>query len=199
MSPRAATSVAVLTLVERCRTLARDRPVALVAIDGPGGSGKSTLARRLADATAATVVSMDDFYRPLPEEVRGSLSAAEGADRFFDRERLRDEVLVPLRAGRTALARRFDWDLDRLGEELLVVEPEGVVIVEGVSTLRPELSRYWDLSVYLDVPRDVCRDRLLARGENSVVELDRWEAAERIDQKASRVRASIVLALEDLS
>jgi uridine kinase len=57
-----------LRLIEQHR---RSRSHLLVAIDGGGGAGKSTLARNLADALGdATIVQMDDFYRPMPAAER---------------------------------------------------------------------------------------------------------------------------------
>src|SRR4051812_49685989 len=71
-----------LRLIEQHR---RSRSHLLVAIDGGGGAGKSTLARNLADALGdATIVQMDDFYRPMPAAERAALTPGEGVDRYFD-------------------------------------------------------------------------------------------------------------------
>ena len=47
---------------------------------------------------AASVVASDEFYRDMPAERRWTLTAAEGVDQYFDWQRLRREVLEPLRA-----------------------------------------------------------------------------------------------------
>ena len=89
------------------------RRCVLVAIDGGAGSGKSTFARRLQNALGAgidcAVVHLDHFFRTRRE--RGSRLARVGDT---DWQRLRDEVIRPLRAGRTARFLLYDWALDRL-------------------------------------------------------------------------------------
>lgn len=158
------------------------RPL-LVAIDGGGGAGKSTFARELAAALhQATVVEGDDFYRVIDEAERRELSADAGYRRYFDWERLRDEVLVPLRNGKTARYRRFDWEAAEprgLTTEVLEVKPRGVVIIEGVYCNRRELAELYDVSVFVDTPETTRYRRLVARGENDVGWIDRWMAADR--------------------
>jgi uridine kinase len=161
----------------------------LIAIDGRGGSGKSTLAERVRTCfNGASVVHVDDFYRPEAHpshEIGGS----------FDLERLRGEVLEPLRAGRRATFRPLDWERATLSARSIRVEPRGLVVVEGVYTLHPILGECWDLTAFLDVPLDVCRERLAARGENAPDELARWEAEEGryLEELRPMERADLVL------
>jgi uridine kinase len=154
-------------------------PAVVVGIDGPGGAGKSTLARELEllrDDVA--VIAGDDFYRVLPERTRESLTPLEAVDLTFDWERLRDEVLAPLLAGRDARYRRYDWGTGRLGEEVEEVAASGVVVIDGVYVARPALRGYLDLIVVVDAPRELCLARQLARGEHDPAEIERWRAAE---------------------
>ncbi|MGW1776758.1 AAA family ATPase [Streptomyces sp. NPDC002104] len=154
------------------------RATRLLAVDGTGGSGKTTLAAAVAGLLdGAVVVHVDDFYRPMPERERERLDAEQGYQRYFDWERLRDQVLVPLRAGRPARHQLCDWSTGRLGA-WREAATGGTVIVEGVCSARPELAPYYDLTVYVDTPRDVCLQRVRARGENSEEWIGRWRAAE---------------------
>jgi uridine kinase len=73
--------------------------VQMVAIDGQSAAGKSTFAAALAARIDAALVSGDDFYRVMNDEDRAQLSASDGIERYFDWERMRAEVLVPLREG----------------------------------------------------------------------------------------------------
>ncbi|MEV0004699.1 hypothetical protein AB0H28_20795 [Micromonospora sp. NPDC050980] len=98
-------------------------------------------------------------------------------ERAFDWQRLRDQVLVPLRADRTARYQRYDWDTGRLAD-WTEVDPGAPVVVEGVYSARPELSPYYHLTVYVDTPREICLRRMRARGENSEEWIMRWRAAE---------------------
>jgi uridine kinase len=130
----------------------------LIGIDGCGGAGKSTLAGSLG---AAAVVALDDFYV-------GSGFVPDA----LDWRRLRAEVLVPLRAGRTARYRRFDWDAGALAE-WHAVRPSGLVVVEGVTVLRRELRDLFDHRIWVEAPRALRLARGVERdGEDA---RGRWE------------------------
>ena len=162
---------------------------ALIGIDGAGGSGKSTLARELAhvlggpdSARTATIVHGDDFYREMDREERLRLTPAEGYDRYYDWERLRDEVLTPLTSGQPATYRRYDWPSGRIvPDELHQVPHTGVVIVEGIYTARPELEGFYDLTVFVDTPFDTCLRRLAERGHDHGPGnwIQRWQASDK--------------------
>ncbi|MFI1395955.1 uridine kinase [Streptomyces sp. NPDC020681] len=154
---------------------------ALVAVDGMGGSGKSTLAAALAELRGAAVVHGDDFYRPMAAEERALLSPAEGYQRYFDWQRLRDEVLAPLAAGHNTAYRRYDWETGDLApNETHALARSGIVVVEGVYTARPELADYYDLVVYVDTPREESLRRLRERGhDHGPLDWEsRWRLAE---------------------
>jgi uridine kinase len=149
----------------------------LVGIDGLGGSGKSQLASALAAAMArigaapVSVVHGDDFYLPSAARVAGDAAVKPiGAD--VDWHRLRADVLEPLRAGREARYRVYDWDRDALGA-FCTVRPGGITLVEGVYTLRPELRGLYDTRIWVECPREIRLARGLARdGEAARA---RWE------------------------
>src|ERR1039458_2006977 len=90
-------------------------------------------------------------------EERLLLSPQEGYSQYFDWQRLRDQVLIPLASGSDARYQRYDWPTGELAaSELHHVPRSGVAIVEGVYTARPELAGYYDLTVLVEAPRDVC-------------------------------------------
>lgn len=129
------------------------RPV-LVGVDGRSGSGKTDLARELltrltADGTAARTVHLDDLY-PGWDGLAAGLVV------------LCDEVLRPLRSGRPAVYRSWDWHAGRPGP-VVTVPPGDVVVVEGVGALACSCARLLDLRVWLDAPVDVRRARALGR------------------------------------
>ncbi|MGI3782914.1 MAG: hypothetical protein ACRYG2_19305, partial [Janthinobacterium lividum] len=72
------------------------RPV-LVAVDGASAAGTSTLADALAGRLSATIVRGDHFYRDMSCEQRWGLDAEQGYASYFDWQRMRAEVLEPLR------------------------------------------------------------------------------------------------------
>jgi len=91
---------------------------------------------------------------------------------------MRDEALIPIRRGETARHQRYDWSADRL-LDWITVEPEEIVLVEGVYSSRPELREMLDVAIFIDAPRDERRRRVLARAPNSSSDwMTPWMAAE---------------------
>jgi uridine kinase len=66
------------------------------------------------------------------------------------------------------------------------VDPDALVIVEGVYLLRPRLRRYWDLAIYVDAARGLRQRRMHARGQNDVGWISRWAAAEDYYESVER-------------
>ncbi len=143
----------------------------IVAIDGPGGAGKSSLALALAEPLGAQVVQTDDFAsweNPLdwwPELI--------------------ERVFEPLREGKLASYRPTSWGG---GERApVVVEPGGIVLVEGVSASRRAFRPYLAFSIWVETDREVRlargleRDGLDARGlwERWMAGEDQYVASER--------------------
>ena len=171
----------------------------LIAIDGLGGSGKSTLAAALVDRHGAVVVHGDDFYRPMGAGERAALDPEQGYQRYFDWQRLRDEVLIPLAARRSAGYRRYDWAAKALiSDEIHTVAPVGMVVVEGVYSARPELAAFYDLVVYVDTPPGESMQRLRARGhDHGPIDCEsRWRSAEEHYLAVARPRehANLVIS-----
>ena len=121
----------------------------LIAIDGFSGAGKSTLVEAIRlGHHEAQVVSMDDFgHRGAP--------ASEW-------RRMIEQVFVPLRRGHAAVYPKWDWVRDQ-PSAWLSISPGGLVLVEGVGTLRTELRSFYDACIWVECPRLICTQRLLAR------------------------------------
>ena len=151
-------------IIKRLKMLKRQNVCLLVAIDGLGGAGKSTLAQ-LSEQQLKTlgwtvaVIKHDDFY--LPSDQRESKQAETiGGD--FDWERLRDQVLISVKEGRSARYQRYDWEMDALAE-WHTISASDVVLVEGVYTMRRELTDLYDLKVWVECPRAIRLARGVAR------------------------------------
>ena len=150
----------------------------LIAIDGPGGAGKSTLAAALQQHfEQVTIVPHDDFYRPMDEEDRLTLTARQGYYRYFDWGRLVSQVLIPLSQGLAGHYQRYDWRTEEL-EEWIFVPPHGIIIIKGVYTTRPELRTFYDLRLYVETDPAIRQQRQLEQAENSTEWIERWAAAE---------------------
>jgi uridine kinase len=149
----------------------------LLGIDGLGGAGKTSLAAAITDARPdVQVVHGDDFYGPEERDWR-SWTPRQGYERYFDHQRLAAELLQPLRQGQQGRFRRHDWEQNALAD-WVDVAPRGLIVVEGVYMLRPQLRPMWDLTVYVDVPLQIRAARQHARGENDAGWIERWMAAE---------------------
>lgn len=150
---------------------------ALVAIDGLGGAGKTCLAAAISAARSdLQIVHGDDFYGPERRDWR-TWTPREGYQRYFDHRRLVAQLVQPLRRGEPGRFRRYDWDRNALAE-WVDVAAHGVVLVEGVYLLRPELRPLWDLTVYVETPRRTRAARQHSRGETDPGWIERWMAAE---------------------
>ncbi|MCZ6681510.1 MAG: AAA family ATPase [Candidatus Poribacteria bacterium] len=150
----------------------------LVGIDGRSGAGKSILSHRLHEQlTDAVVVHKDDFYRVMDEAVRATFSAEQGYYRYFDWQRLEQQVLLPLTAQQTARYQRYDWVKEELAETI-EVSSTNIIIVEGVYSTRPELTHYYDLCIWVETSETERFRRQIARGENTSEWIQHWAAAE---------------------
>ena len=150
--------------------------VRLVVVDGPSGAGKSTFANRLATACAAPGMAPNGTGVAI---VRTDDLLDGWLDQFTFWPRLRDQVLNPLRAGRPARYRRYDWTAGRFGDQWVTVAPPGVLVLEGVSAARAAIRPTATLSVFVTAPASVRLARSLARdGAAMQPVLDRWRQAE---------------------
>ncbi|WP_168207486.1 uridine kinase family protein [Microlunatus elymi] len=161
--------------------LVRQRPddVVIIAVDGHSAAGKSTFARAVAAELDAALVHGDDFYRVMDEDERAALTPEQGADQYYDCQRLRSEVLIPLRRGRSVQFRPYDWAANRLATDITTIPPARRVVVEGLFVSRPELADVVDLAVLVTADAALRRRRQLARADASPEWLARWDAAER--------------------
>jgi uridine kinase len=145
-----------------------------VGVDGFGASGKTTLATAIATLLpGSVVVSIDDFARlGLPG---------------WDRELFTSQVVESLLAGRAARYRRHDLLTD---EALDWVEvPDGVpVIVEGVSAIDVRLPVPWDVTLWVEVPAELRRARILARDDPALLDVWRtdWWPSEQAYAESQR-------------
>ncbi|MFE0364776.1 uridine kinase family protein [Streptomyces griseoaurantiacus] len=140
--------------------------VRLLGVDGHAGSGKSTFAGRLAEALGgAPVLHLDDI--------------ATHAELFDWTGRLLREVLAPLREGRTAHYRPYDWRARRFGPAR-ALPPAPVVLLEGVGAGRRALRPHLALLLWMELPaEEAWRAGRERDGEEQREFWDGWIPAER--------------------
>jgi uridine kinase len=160
-------------------------PSARVAIDGPDAAGKSTLTAELealiaGSGRSVSRVAADDFLRPPEERYRQGRDSPEGyyADSF-----------------------------DHAALAAAVERVEGIVLVDGIFLLRPELNRLWTFRVFVAVSeeeslrRGVERDSALhpTREEAERLYRTRYLAGQRLyaAEAGPREAADAILWNED--
>ena len=135
----------------------------LLALDGRCASGKTTMAERLQRVLPCNVIHMDDFYLPFSQ--RAAERMAEPGGHIWV-ERLRTEVLEPLRAGRKISYLPYDCHADRFLPPRKA-DPVLPTLVEGSYSCDPALRVLYDCCVFLDITPEYQRERLLRRNPES--------------------------------
>lgn len=149
----------------------------IVALEGGSASGKTTLAGLLERLYDCTVLHMDDFFLR-PEQRTEERLAIPGGN--IDHERFAAEVVEPLLAGGSIPYRRYDC---RTQTVLPAVEitPKALIFVEGAYSMHPELGKYYDLSVFLDISTELQCARIERRNTPEMQErfFSQWIPMER--------------------
>lgn len=166
---------------------------AILSIEGGSASGKTTLAALLERIYDAAVFHADDFFLQPEQRTPARLSEPGGN---IDRERLLEEVLLPLTQDRPVTFRRYDCHTQALLEPVTVV-PKRLNIVEGAYSMHPLLAEHYDLSVFLEIPPELQRQRILRRNGPEMAErfFSAWIPLEQayFDALQPRQRCDLVL------
>jgi uridine kinase len=135
-----------------------------VAIDGVDAAGKTTLAEELVtpiQACGRPVIraSIDGFHHPAHLRYqRGSTSPEGYYHDSFNCQALRECLLAPLGRGGSRRYRSavFDFRTDsEVQATPRVADAHAVLLFDGVFLLRPELRRWWDFTIFVDVAFEV--------------------------------------------
>ncbi len=120
--------------------------VRFIAIDGHGGSGKSTLAEMLAKQLNAEIIHTDDF------------AGWDNPENWW--HLVVERVFEPIKNGATTLSYpRSKWWETHNPEPVVDQPVTGIMILEGVSTLRKEFRQYISFGIFVDTPLEVCMQR----------------------------------------
>ena len=168
----------------------------LTLVLGGAASGKTTLSRELSELyPGSAVFHADDFFLR-PEQRTEARYAQPGGN--LDRERLESEILIPISRNKAAVYRLFDCRTLSLREPVTVL-PGRLNIVEGSYSFHPELARYYDLSVFLDISPETQRSRILKRNgpEWGQQFFDRWVPLEQTYFHETDTQGRCTLALKE--
>lgn len=135
-----------------------------IAVAGASCSGKTTLTEAVADALDATVIRLDDYYRPYDH-----LTFEERGLQNFDDPKSIDDALLSthvhsLMRGEAVEAPKYDFTRHTRFARPHVIEPKDVVIIEGLFALAfAETRRACQVRIYVDAPKQQCLDRRIYR------------------------------------
>lgn len=146
--------------------MTHDHPV-LLGVAGGTGSGKTTVARRVLEAVGETrivLLEMDSYYRDIEWTDPSDL-----LHHNFDHPAALDvdllvEHLAALRSGRGVDVPVYDFVRHRRTDRVRSMEPEPVVMLEGILVLAlPEIRQHLDFKIYVDTDADIRFIRRLRR------------------------------------
>ena len=161
-------------IVEKIENIAQNSEKnVLVAIDGRCCSGKTTFAGYLSEVLDCNVFHMDDYFLRPGQRTTDRLNETGGN---VDRERFIDEVLKPLIEGTCDIEyRKFDCHTMSL-QSPIRVSSKKINIIEGVYCCHPDMIDEYDLKIFLDIPKELQKERILKRNGTKQWEAfrDRW-------------------------
>lgn len=165
-------------LLQCIATVAKQKSMLLVAIDGYAGAGKSTLATWLAERLeSAQIISLDDFYRPLTAQQWQNLQGEKAVQGYFKVQQFMQKVLLPLQNNSPVSWRPIDWlSSNPLPEK--TAEPYGVIIIEGVFACHQALLEHVHLSLMVDTGQLQRQQRVLARPQEDSHWYQHWATTE---------------------
>jgi len=138
-----------------------ERPV-LLGITGAGGAGKSTFARNMVDfygADKVAAIDLDDYL--VSRDERNSMGLL-GYDPEANRLDLARKHLAEIRRFRSVVKPRYDHSNGTNPPDELFT-PKKLVVVEGVTTLYPEIAHMYDVSVFFDADEETQKQSRVMR------------------------------------
>lgn len=145
----------------------------LLAIDGRSGSGKSSLAAWLHSIYPnSSILSMDDFFLPQHLKTLQRLGQPGGNIHY---ELVLDQVLIPLKSGKSPCYTPFNCQTQQF-DSPTPLKSSPFYIFEGSYSLHPKLFSFYDLSVFLTIPKEVQEYRIFKRNGSGMLSrfLDEW-------------------------
>lgn len=149
------------------------KDVLIVGIAGGSASGKTTVVNRVKEffGDDITVIGHDNYYKAhddMTYEERAQLNYDH--PNAFDTERMIDDV-KSIKEGKAVDIPVYDYSVHNRSKETIHIEPQRVVILEGILLLYDaQLRDLMDVKIFVDAPAD---ERLVRRIKRDMVERDR--------------------------
>src|SRR6188768_1817751 len=142
----------------------------IIGICGGTGSGKTTIARKIVTAVGrenVVLIEQDSYYRnlsdmPLDERHQANFDHPDAID-----SDMLVNHLLRLKQNLTVEMPLYDFVTHTRSDEIEIIEPKPVVIVEGILIFsEPRVLDLLDMRVFVDTPDDVRLIRRLRRDIN---------------------------------
>lgn len=201
---------ALAVLVEKASALPQDRRVVIGIAGGPG-TGKSTIATALVGALGpeAAYVPMDGFHMLHAKLIALGTVRDKGAPHTFEAGTFAEFIATLRDATWPVWGPGYSREIEDVVQNAFVVAPEARILVTEGNYLLLATAPWWqvkpllDLAVFIDVPREKVRQRLMLRhAEHGLFTEERnREHVERVDLanydliQRSRPRADIAIDL----
>lgn len=135
----------------------------ILCVEGGSASGKSTLSEILSNQYDCTIFHMDDFFLPLEKRNKERFMQVGGN---IDWERFLKEIVEPLKHNSKIVYRKFDCSSMSLGDEIEIT-PKKLIVIEGVYSMHLEFGKYYDFSVFLNISKELQKERILKRNSST--------------------------------
>ena len=164
--------VIALKIKESINALLTTHTQLIVAIDGRCAAGKTTLAAHLKNVTGCNVIHMDHFFLRPGQRTPQRLQQPGGN---VDWERVKAEVLQPLKKGTDFCYRPYDCHTQTL-KEPIKIKPGQITVIEGSYSCHPQLFDFYDFHIFLTISPEVQRRRILSRNGAKGLKIfqDKW-------------------------
>lgn len=181
----------IFTEIQR---LQKEKDILLIALDGRCAAGKTTLAGKIAEQTDCNTIHMDHFFLR-PEQRTEERYREPGGN--IDRERLIEEVMMPLSRGESFDYRPYNCRRQQLSEAVHI-NPKAINIMEGSYACHPALRDFYDLTIFLTVDKAEQLRRIRDRNGESQVSVfrDKWIVLEEKYFSAYQVQENCDLWFE---
>lgn len=142
-------------------TLADASGARFIALDGLPVSGKTTLADRIAPAIGAEILWLDEFV--LPERDWRGKAQPTFPFAYFRYDDFLQAVTTLAETGQCTY-HPYDWTTGEARPTARTITRNQPIIVEGVSSLHPDLTPLYDLRLWVESAPSTTLTAALARG-----------------------------------